>query len=145
MVHSGTAVMRAFYCLTTSFGAQRTQRSAARADLRGINGTVALDAEGRVHAVWADDVIGSNPDGIGGFVISNRLTYGVLTGTSWTELELGPGMHPRLLLGPDGVSRVIHGISKQNARGRKAPTAQNLGAVKCADSLGVYARSPCPA
>ena len=81
----------------------------------GINGTVALDAEGRVHAVWAYEALGSNPDGIGGFVVSNRMTYGVLTGSSWTELELGPGMHPRLILGPDGVTRVIHGIYKQNS------------------------------
>lgn len=80
----------------------------------GINGTVALDPDGRVRAVWAYDALGSNPDGVGGIVATNRMTHGVLTGASWTELELGPGMHPRLLVGPDGTSRIIHGINKAN-------------------------------
>ena len=85
----------------------------------GFGGSVLVDARGQVHVTYVYDEIGSNPDGIGGWVISGRGIYGVYDGTAWTSYELGPVAYPRIATLGDGPLRVVHGLYK----GRYPPLA----------------------
>jgi hypothetical protein len=85
----------------------------------GFGGGLMVDGRGRVHVTYVYDEIGSNPDGIGGFVISGRGIYGVYDGTAWTSYELGPITYPRIATLGDGPPRVVHGLYK----GRQPPLA----------------------
>ncbi|WP_157231866.1 hypothetical protein [Hyalangium minutum] len=85
----------------------------------GFGGSVRVDGRGQVHVTYVYDEIGSNPDGLGGYVISGRGIYGVYDGTAWTSYELGPIAYPRIATRDDGPLRVVHGLYK----GRHPPLA----------------------
>ncbi len=66
-----------------------------------INGSVRVDATGRIHAAWGYSII-SSAGSFGGL----RSVYGIHDGT-WDLHELGPMMYPRVITTPDGPMRVI--------------------------------------
>lgn len=74
--------------------------------------SVHAHGDGTVHVAGVYASITSNGEGGGGFVLGGRGVYGVLSGDTWTEHELGPVTIPRIVTAPDGPMRVVHGVTK---------------------------------